>query len=838
MNNSFRSLALSAILPLTLTLAAAQTPPPATPQTPPAGQTRPTPPAQTPRPGQPRPYADVVTKEAVTQEGFFKVHQIDDKVLFEIPAKALERDILWTATIAKAGSGDGAAGMPSGESVVRFARRGNRVYIRAVDYGLRSESDDEGTRTNISDNTLETLLASLPVQAEGPDSSVVLDVTSLFLGNPADIGQPRPSPGVIPLSDRSYIEKVKSFPENVVVTSTQTFTGAGGASTSQVRYSMVALPEKPVKGRLWDSRIGFFPVGFSTLGSDKNRREDRAYITRFHLEKKDPNAAISEPVQPITWYISREVPTKWRSWVRKGLEDWNVAFEQAGFKNAIVVKDAPSVKEDPDWSPEDSRFSVVRWSPQPVENAFAGPTVDPRSGQTISSRMVVFHDVMKLAAGWYYVQSGAADPRASRLPLPDDLQGELIRYVVAHEMGHALGLFHNWKASSHYTVEQLRDPKFTDENGVSASIMDYSRFNYVAQPGDGVKQLIGKIGPYDKFAIEWGYKPIPGAATPEAEERILDTWLARQVTDPRLRYWPEQDSIDAAAQNEDIGSDAVAATRLGLKNLDRIASKNLLTGTTKLGEDYSLLAETRNRIMFQRTLELRHVTKQVGGVVGTDWHAGRGGDVYRPVPAAKQREAVMFLVKEGLVPSQALYAPALLNRIQATGQTSEIGAQQYTILNALFQEGRLQRLTDQEAQLGKDAYTVSTLFKDVTGGVFAPLSTAQPVISLPQRSLQRAYLRVLDTKVNAATPSQTDSKAFAVANLQRVAKQIDAALPKTKDESTRAHLAAVRMDIGRIMNGKFSAQAASAAPTFTFGRGVDGHQHGFGCGWGTVPHND
>ncbi|MGV3615194.1 MAG: zinc-dependent metalloprotease [Fimbriimonas sp.] len=825
---SFRSLALSALLPLSI-IAAAQNPPtaPTPPQAPGQGRGPGAPGGQTARPSQPRPYAEVVTKDAITSEGFFKVHQIDDKVLFEIAPDTMGRDLLWRSTISGAGPRGEFAGSPQGMSVVRFARRGNRVLLYAVDYGLRAEADDEGTRANIEANSVQTILGSYPVQTEGEKGTAVIDVTSLFLANPVEIGLTRTTPGGTD-ANRSFIEKVKAFPTNVEIDTTQTLTSpAAGASTVKVHYSMVALPERPMMGRLSDSRMGFIDTSFDTIGSDRNRRETKAYITRFRLEKKDPNAEISEPVEPIVWYISREVPEKWRPWVKKGIEDWGVAFEQAGFKNAIIAKMAPNPKDDPEWSPEDARYNVVRWSPSAVENAFAGPVTDPRSGETMQGVMVVFHDVMKLVSRLYFAQTGAVDPRASKLPLDDELTGELVRYVVAHEAGHALGLLHNWKASSHYSVAQLRDPKFTEENGVSASIMDYSRFNYVAQPGDGVKRLIGMVGPYDKFAIEWGYKPIPNVRRADDEKRILDAWLGRQVSDVRLRYWPEGDPIDAATQNEDIGSDPVAASRMGLKNLDRIASSTLLTGTTRFGEDYSLLAEARSTLMFQRTLELQHVTKLVGGVVGTDWHAGRGGAVYTPVPRAKQAEAVKFLVREGLVPIPSLYAAPLISRIQATGQTAEIANLQNTFLGALLQENRLQRLADNEAQNGAAAYSIAELLKDVTNGSFRDLATAKPKIDASERSLQRVYLRLMDGKVNPATPSNTDVKAYAIAALQRLARQVDLAQPKAADEATRVHLASVRRDIGLILNDRFAAPAAGSSSPASRGRALS-HFH---CGW-------
>ena len=821
MNRSIRTLCIAVVIPLQFAIASAQTPP----QTPGPGAGQ----GQrrgaggggpgAPAPG-PRPYADVVTKDAVTQDGLFKVHQIDDKVLFEIPAKAFGRDILWKSTTSGGTSDSVFAGQLAGQVVVRFSKHGNKVFMKEVDYGLRDVSGkDDGYKTNVSLNTVETIVGQYPVAAEGPNGSAVIDATGLFLGSPSDIGSRQSSGAVDPA--RSYIEKVKAFPTNIEVSSTETLLGGGpanrfvggsggggGAVTEQVHYSMVELPEKPLKGRLWDSRIGFFNTGFATIGSDKNRVDEESFITRFPLEKKDPNAAISEPVQPIVWYLGPEIPNRWKEYVRKGLLAWNEAFEGAGFKNAIVVKDAP---KDPDWSPEDARYSVVRWSPRAVENAYSGPIVDPRSGQTISAQMVVFQDVLKLAEDWYYVQCGAIDPRATKIPMDDALQGDLLRYVVSHEEGHALGLRHNWKASSWYTIKQLRDPKFTSENGVSASIMDYSRFNYVAQPGDGVTRAIGFVGPYDKFAIQWGYTPI-STTNSEDEEPILDTWLGKQVTDVRLRYWPEGDPVDSGAQNEDISNDAIEAGHLGFKNIDRIAKDTLLASTSKFGKDYSSLAELQGMLLSQRLQETIHVLKNVGGVVGTDWHAGRGGEVYAPVEKAKQAACVSFLLEEAVQPSAALYSPAILNRIENGGISLSIANLQVQILGSLLSEPKLVRLTDFENLSGAKAYTVKNLVSDVTAHVWSDLDAPKVSLNFVRRSLERSYLRILDSKINTTSPSLTDIKALSIDALKKTAQRIDKAIPRAADADTKLALLTSRADIEKILANKYSIQAAPSAP--------------------------
>ena len=603
----------------------------------------------------------MITAEAKSDPGLFTVHRLDEKVYFEIPTAMYDKDMLWQTELAQTGSGAGYGGTHVGERVIRWTRRNNTIYLRAISYAMRGDGKT-AIQKSVDAANVSPIIATFPVEAEGANKSAVIEVTRFYAGD----GGPVPGSGAIGGGadpSRSYLERIKSFPTNIEARAVVTYSARGGITTT-VHHSLVLLPEKPMQGRYFDSRVGYFTDGFEDYGSNENRVKEREFINRYRLEKKDPTAKVSDPVKPIVYYISREVPEKYRFALKQGNEAWSQCFEQAGFSHAIIAKDAPTEQEDPTWDPEDARYSVIRWAAQPIENAVGPHISDPRTGEILSAHVIIWHDVMKLSEQWYFAQVACLDKRAQTLPLPEPLMGELLRYVVTHEVGHTLGLRHNHKASSSYTAAQLRDAAFTEKFGDEASIMDYGRFNYVAQPGDNAR-LIPIIGPYDRFAIEWGYKPFAGATTPDAERLSLDEIAARQVADPMLRFGGEDANsrVDPTVQMEDLGSDPIEATTYGLKNLER-NTHLLLATTTRYGDDYSMLQEMYGQILNQRITELTHVVKLVGGVVQTDYHVGHGAEVYRPVPKEKQAQAVRFLVDNAFSTPRSLMAPDILNRIE------------------------------------------------------------------------------------------------------------------------------------------------------------------------------
>ena len=777
----------------------------------------------------PRPYNQVITRRAITQNGLFKTHQIGDKLYYEIPRSELGKEMLLVAQIAKNTLGGGYGGQAAGNRVLRWDRHGDRILLRSISYDITADTT-EPIYAAVEDANFAPVIAAFDIEAFGPDSSAVIDVTSLYTTDSPEFAVSRTMQGRLD-AKRSFVDRVATFPTNIEVEATQTY--AVNPQQQQQRngpqprrpqgrrpqpphtasvlmhWSMVKLPERPMTPRRFDDRVGFFSIHKEDYGTGEHRVADRRYITRWRLECKDGEHTPCTPKKPIVYYVDPATPPQWRPWIKKAVEDWQPVFLQAGFKNAIIAKDPPSPQEDPTWSPEDARYSVIRWLPSTIENAM-GPNIhDPRTGEIIEADISVYHNVMKLAEDWYFSQVGPDDPRAKRLPLPDSLEGRLMEYVVAHEVGHTLGLQHNMKGSSMYPADSLRNVSFLKRMGHTPSIMDYARFNYVAQPEDHipVELLIPRIGPYDVFAIKWGYTTIPtvyGAAASASDQELptLDKWARVQDDKPYLRFTVvDAGRADPGQETEAVGDqNTVQSTRLGIRNLERVVAM-LIPATVKPGEDYTDLKSMYNQAIGQWRTELGHVAAIVGGVDSQEKYGEQQGVRFTPISAERQRDAVAFLNEEAFKTPTFFLDKDILRRIEVDGVVGQIGQVQSRLLRTLMADTARAAQMIEFATLaspGEQVYTLGEMFADVRNGVWSELADGSVKIDAFRRNLQRAYLDIADSVINGKS-SNDDAAALLRGELQTVDESIARALPHAADEITRRHLEAAHVRIGRVL---------------------------------------
>jgi hypothetical protein len=709
-----------------------------------------------------------------TLSGMFKVHVICDHVMFEIPAAMLNRDMLVNTEFAALSTGSDfvAPGSVVDNRVVRWVRRGNKLYLENVRYEMWAQNMTSLQR-GVESASLRTVIKAFDIITEGPNKAPIIDITTLFVSEVPDgfaleFMQYFRMNAIDP--KRSFIDSVKAFAQNVDIRYTQTWVPSATELRKNVEdeservpaalgfifhTSWLLLPEEPMDPRYADDRVGYFSVPFDDYGTNDHGKVRRAFIQRYRLQKKNPDAELSDPVKPIIFYISDEVPEKWRPYIKEGIEDWQKVFEKAGFTNAIFAREAPSPEEDPYWDPEDVRFNVVRWTPSGRQNAMGPAVVDPRSGEVISSHAIFWHDVLKLVETWYFTQVGPLDPKAQKLPLPDEVIGEMLRYVVSHEIGHALGLRHNFKGHSAYGVAQLRSREWTQKWGTSASIMDYARLNYVAQPGDGAA-LLPRFGPYDYFAIEWGYRPFSNGMSCDDERPHLDQMAARQVDDPMLRFGGEDDyaTIDPKVNTNVVGGDPIEAADLGLRNIDRVMPL-LIPATTTLGGDYVRLREMYQALMVQRYRELAAVSKIVGGVEETRYQAGRGSAPFKPVEPARQRAAVKFLIEKAWTMPRPLLDREVLRRIGPSGGADALQGANVQLLRQVLDPGVFQRMAEaRQGQPSGQGYVGMDLLVDLNNGLFSELDAKKPVVELYRRELQRNYVTLLLVATGATNDPQ------------------------------------------------------------------------------------
>jgi hypothetical protein len=778
-----------------------------------------------PDPTEPKPYDKVITADAKTQNGLLRVHTLKNKLYFEIPKPLLEQPLLMVANATAVPSGQEHVGRTLNQDVLRFVLHQNRVLLQLV-----SHSAVTAPRNVLADavrqSQRDAILAVFPVEAFAKGGAPVIEVTRLFNTEIGDFSARAIVRGNLDAS-RSYVEKTKAFPGSVRVDAVQTYNvmamptvampgvpvmpqmqPARSASVN-VAFSIVELPKEPMKPRLMDDRVGYFSVARTDFGDGLQEARRERVITRWRLEKKDPAAAVSEPVKPIVWYIDKATPTALVPFIKKGVEAWNAAFEAAGFKNAVQARPYPTAEEDPEFDPEDVRYSIIRWVPSPIANAYGPHLADPRSGEILNANVVMIHNIVQLQRDWYLTQVGPLDPRAAKLPLSDELMGELVASVVTHEVGHSLGLPHNLKASSLYPLEKLRDAQWLRTMGHTPSVMDYSRFNYVVQPEDRIDPalLIPKVGPYDVFAVRWGYTPIPSAETPADERQQLNLWAREQAATPWLRFSaPKAEGGDVGDNMEAVGdADAVGATGLGLRNLQRVV-KMLPAIVPADGKDDQTLEVLYRATWGQWAQEINHVISIVGSYEVENKHNDQPGAVATPVARERQARALRFLSEQLLATPQWLLDPAIVQRLRPSEAQLWPGVYQRALLRQLLAPARTQRLVAQEAQLGARAFRLDEMLSELRRGVFTELA-GNGAVTVQRRNLQRAYVETLTLRLGGLNLFGTDDgEAVIRAELRELKGLLSAAAPQG-DRIRRAHVLGLVDAIDKALDPKYAPAA-------------------------------
>jgi len=758
-----------------------------------------------------KPYGEVITKAAKSDEGLFTTHKVGEKFYYEIPLNLLDKDMLLVSRIAKVPAGFGGgyvnAGSKTNEQVVRWVKRGQNIDVKIISF--ENESDENSPiYQSVAANNFFPILYSTKISAYNPDSTaVVVEVNSLYENDIEAINgissSLKKKYKVKKLDQtRSFIESVASFPKNIEVKHVMTYEAEeppeqdqAGTISLLMNQSMILLPDNKMQPRLADERVGWFTIQKYDYNSSELKSDDYRIIRKWQLVPKDVEAykrgELVEPIKPIVYYIDPATPEKWRPYFKKGIEDWNVAFEAAGFKNAIIAKDPPNKEEDPEFSPEDVRYSVVRYVASTTRNAIGPSVSDPRTGEIIESDIIWYHNHLRSYRNRFMIEAGAQNPSARTLNTPESEIGEMMRMVIAHEVGHALGLPHNMKASSAYPTDSLRSAEFTQKYGLTPSIMDYARVNYVAQPGDNGVKYIRMMGPYDLYAINWGYRYIPEANSPQEEKPTLDKWILAKAGDRMFEFGSGNDGVDPQSQRESLGADQVKASEYGLANLKKVIP-NLIEWTSKEGEDYEDLEEVYGELTNLWRGYVNHVVTNVGGIYETRKTSNQEGAVYTAVPKEIQNGAVEFLNNQAFTTPDWLLDQEILSRIEASGAIDRIQNLQTRTLNNLLNEDRLKRMISNEQMNGTSAYSAIELMDDLRKGIFNELYIGKKTDAY-RRNLQRsyvdaasAYLQKLKGEDNEAV-LKSDIIALMRGEMERLKRDINTRRNNNNDALTRYH---------------------------------------------------
>ncbi|WP_221403297.1 zinc-dependent metalloprotease [Cloacibacterium normanense] len=729
-----------------------------------------------------QPFEKVITNKAVSDEGIITVHKVEDKYYFEIPDKTLKKEFLVVTRLTKAGAEMrmgtvGYAGDQISQNVISFEKGPNdKVFLRSISYLDYAKDSTSAMYKTVMRNNVNSIEQAFDIKAFGKEkNSTVIDVTD-FINADNDVVSfdTRFKKGFRVgafQKDKSFVNFVKSFPTNIEINTTKTYNRSAGEAlpipgapkpevsgnyTVEVNSSIILLPENKMQARYFDPRVGYFTVGYTDFDENPQGVERVSLVKRWRLEPKAKDlekykrGELVEPEKPIVFYIDPLTPKKWIPYLIQGVNDWQKAFEKAGFKNAIYAK-VPNAKEDPEWSLEDARFSAIVYKPSDVPNA-SGPSIaDPRTGEILESHINWYHNVMKLLNDWYFVQASPNDPRARKVDFDDELMGQLIRFVSSHEVGHTLGLRHNFGSSSTVPVENLRNKAWLKANGHTPSIMDYARFNYVAQPEDNVGEagLMPRIGDYDDWAIEWGYRRFYNYNSPEKEKAHLNKWVMEKLQNPRLWFGTETNPYDPRSQSEQVGDNPMIAGKYGVKNLQRIM-ENIETWSTKPNEDYSSLNNRFTQVSGQFARYLGHVSKYIGGVKETPKMVEQKGAIYELVSKSEQKEALKFLSENVFTTPNWLLKTSVLNKIDKS-PVEVVENLQKTVFNRVLSEGVLNKLYEGES-LDANAYAVYDYLQDIKNSVFSELKSSSK-IDIYRRNLQKNFVETLIARTQASKPS-------------------------------------------------------------------------------------
>ncbi len=717
-------------------------------------------------------YAELL-KGATSDSGLLTVHRKGTDLWFEIPDSLMGRDLLLVNKISgvpyvlnDAGVNKG---MGFGEKIIRFRKDTlyKKVWVMTYDPRITSPQNDAISRS-VRDNYRESVIEQFPIEVYGKDSTtVVIQVNKVFDGSEKSFNNVfgALSLSVSPKKELSKIESAKAFPENVIVKSTLTTLHTEGESsvplTVDITSNLVLLSREPMKPRFSDERVGYFEIGHLYFNDRQQKAEERAFINRWRLEPKAEDRArylqgeLVEPQKPIVLYIDPSTPPLWRPYIKKGIEEWQVAFEAAGFKNAILAREVDPA--DSDFDIDDVRYSVITYAASEMANAMGPSVIDPRSGEIIEADIIWWHNVMSVLHAWIRLQTGAVDSRARANTLPDSLMGNAVRFVSSHELGHSLGLKHNMGASYSVPVDSLRSKSYTAAHGTASSIMDYARFNYVAQPEDGITDLTPQIGAYDKHAIRWGYRWLD-ATDPHDELPTLNAWLREKEND--IEYWygeQSREGIDPRSQSEDLSNDAVRASQYGLRNLQYMIP-HVADWTSEQGELQYESGRFLMAIVFQWLAYADHVKTNVGGFYLNNVVGGQDAVRYIPVPADYQRKSVAYLIDEVFTTPEWLFNAKAWERSYAQ-RTSPVGQMEYAPYNfarelqykvyyELLSDERMLRMLEVEARQGRTAktYTPEQLLDQITRAIF--VRPGGRTLSLYERMSQKNYVDALIVSSN------------------------------------------------------------------------------------------